>query len=193
MKNHKQQWIEKGYEHFALYGPDNISVNKLSLELNLSRASFYYHFSDMEIFIDILLDFHWDLHVNNIDSAALECKKLIPDFYLFLEQFPIPIKFSRQLFLNRNITKYNFLFMKTYNATAKEFLVKLFCEKYGLIKNQDSYDLWLTVGDAWYSRLGPSDLSAKKMQQLAEEVLDSVMKFISTDLYLKMQKSKTEK
>ena len=35
-----QKWIEKGYEHFALYGPENISINKISKEIGFSRASF---------------------------------------------------------------------------------------------------------------------------------------------------------
>ena len=41
----KQLWIEKGYEHFALFGPDNISINAISKELESPRASFYHHFS----------------------------------------------------------------------------------------------------------------------------------------------------
>jgi AcrR family transcriptional regulator len=41
----KQLWIEKGYEHFAEYGPENISINAISKEIGSPRASFYHHFS----------------------------------------------------------------------------------------------------------------------------------------------------
>ena len=57
----KQIWIEKGYEHFALYGPENFSINKISKTIGLSRASFYHHFGDIDIFVDELLAKHWQI------------------------------------------------------------------------------------------------------------------------------------
>ncbi len=33
----RQLWLEKGYEHFALYGPRNLSINKLSKSVGLSE------------------------------------------------------------------------------------------------------------------------------------------------------------
>lgn len=185
----KEKWIEKGYEHFALHGPENISINKISKEIDSPRACFYHHFGDIEIFIDILLEMHWELHENYTKVAARECKKYLPDFYLFLAQFPIPIRFSRQLFINRNNPTYNYLFIKTYNAGASSFLLKLFSDQYGLKNDNDTYNLWLTVGEAWYSRLDVNNLTATHMQQLAEEVLNSVLKFVSTDLYSKMKRN----
>ena len=184
----KQQWIEKGYEHFALYGPENLSINKISKEIGSSRASFYHHFGDIEVFIEGLLDMHWQIHQQFFSDGALECKKLFPDLYLLLEQYPIPLRFTRQLFLNRNNPAYNFLFIKVYSASAKAFMLKLFTEQFGLrYADQDTCDLWLTVGESWYSRLDTNDLSAGNMQQLAEEVINSVLKFVSSDLYSKMR------
>ncbi|MEA3477637.1 MAG: TetR/AcrR family transcriptional regulator [Bacteroidota bacterium] len=186
----KQTWIEKGYEHFALYGPKNLSINKLSKEIGSSRASFYNHFGDIENFTEELLDMHWQIHQRFCSFGALECKKLFPDLYLLLEQYPIPLKFSRQLFLNRNNPAYNYLFAKTYNASARAFICKLFSEQFGLHQNdEDTNNLWLTVGESWYSRLDPNNLSAEKMQKLAEEIMNSVLKFLSSGLYSKMQKS----
>ena len=34
----KQIWIEKGYEHFALYGPENLSINKISKYKNATTC-----------------------------------------------------------------------------------------------------------------------------------------------------------
>jgi len=186
----KQLWIEKGYEHFALYGPGNLSINKLSKEIGSVRASFYHHFGDIEIFIEKLLDMHWQISQQFCSAGALECKKFFPDLYLLLEQYPITLKFSIQLFLNRNNPAYNYLFMKAYNASARAFILKLISEQFGLHHNdEDIYNLWLTVGESWYSRLNPDNLSAVKMQQLAEEIINPVLKFMSSDLYSKLQKS----
>ncbi len=103
----KQKCIEKGYEHFAFYGPKNLSINKLCKEMGSPRASFYHHFGDIEVFIEELLDMHWQIHQQFCSVGALECKKFFPDLYLLLEQHPIPLKFSRQLFLNRNNLAFN--------------------------------------------------------------------------------------
>lgn len=185
----KQKWIEKGYEHFALYGPENLSINKISKEIGSSRASFYHHFGDIEVFIEKLLDMHWRMSQQFCSFGARECENYFPDLYLLLEQYPIPLKFSKQLFLNRNIPAFNYLFMKTYNASASAFILKLFAKQFGLHQNdEDTYNLWLTVGESWYSRLDINNLSAKKMQKLAEEIMNSVLKFISSGLYSKMQK-----
>jgi AcrR family transcriptional regulator len=45
-ENNRQLWLEKGYAHFAEYGPRNLSINKLSKDIGLSRASFYHHFGE---------------------------------------------------------------------------------------------------------------------------------------------------
>jgi len=183
----KKKWIEKGYEHFALYGPNDLSINKISKEIDSPRASFYHHFGDIEMFIDKLLDLHMEIAIKYIGGAAEKCQNLFPDVYLLLEQFPIPLKFNRQLFLNRSIPKYNFLFVKTYNISANKFMVKLFAKEFGLKNNRDTHDLWIIVGESWYSRIDVNNLTTSHMQQVAEEVLSSVMKFIGSDLYSKIQ------
>lgn len=93
LKNYKQQWIEKGYEHFAIYGPENLSINKLSKELGSLRASFYHHFGDIEIFIQSLLDMHWQIIIEYCSIGKKECKKLFPDLYVLIAQFPLSMKF----------------------------------------------------------------------------------------------------
>ena len=184
----KQQWIEKGYEQFALYGLENLSINKISKEIGSPRASFYHHFGDIEVFIEELLDMHWEINQQFCSIGVQKCKKLFPDLYLLLEQYPITLKFSKQLFLNRNIPAYNYLFMKTYNASAKAFILKLFSEHFSFHHTEEeTYNLWLTLGESWYSRLDPNNLSAAKMQQLAEEIMNSVLNFMSSGLYSKIQ------
>jgi len=83
-KTTKQQWIEKGYEHFALYGLENLSINKISKEIGSPRASFYHHFGDIEVFIEELLDMHWEIDQQFRSIGAQKCKKLFPDLYLLL-------------------------------------------------------------------------------------------------------------
>ena len=186
----KQKWIEKGYEHFALFGPENLSINKLSKEIGSSRATFYHHFGDIEIFIEELLNMHWQICQQFSSVGAEKCKRLIPDLYKLLEQYPLPLQFHKQLFLNRHIPAFNFLFIKVYNAHANAFILTLFSEQFGLRQTKENINnLWLTVGEAWYSRLNTNDMSAEKMQLLAVDIMNTVLKFASSDLYSKMQMS----
>ena len=185
----KQQWIEKGYEHFALYGPENLSINKISKEIGSPRASFYHHFGDIDVFIDALLNLHWQIIQQFNLTGKKECKKYFPDLYILLEQNPIPLKFNRHLFINRSIPVYNYLFIKTLNEVSKEFLLKLFSEEFSLKNNEETNNLLVTVSESWYSRLDTNDLSAEKMQQIAKDVISSVLKFVSSDLYSKIQEN----
>ncbi len=59
----KQKWLDKGYEHFALYGPESISINKISKEINSSRACFYHYFGDIEVLDSILKFISTDLYL----------------------------------------------------------------------------------------------------------------------------------
>lgn len=184
----KQKWIEKGYEYFALYGPDNLNINKISKDIGLTRTTFYHHFGDLEIFTDELLDRHWKICLQFSDIGSKKCKKLIPDLYNLLEQYPIPLKFHKQLFLNRHILSFNYLFVKVYNYHANAFVLKLFSEHFKLNQTKENLNnLWTTVGESWYSRLDVNDLSAKKMQLLAEDIMKSVMKFTSSNNYYNKQ------
>ncbi len=182
----KQKWIEKGYEHFALYGPDNLNINKISKDIGLARTTFYHYFGDLEIFIDELLNRHWKICLEFSVTASKECKKLFPDVYILLEQYPIPLKFSKQLFLNRHILSFNYLFVKAYGYHANHFALKLFSEQFNLNQTEeDLTNLWTTVGESWFSRLDVNDLSAKTMQLLAEGIIKSVLKFTSSNnLYI---------
>lgn len=178
------KWLETGYRHFAEHGPDSLSISKLSKELNSSRASFYHHFGDMDVFTDELLAMHWHIVLDFIEQGKAECKQLFPDLYNLLAKYTVPLQFSIQLFRHRNTPAYNFLFIKAYESPAKAFTLKLFAEEYSLNQPEsEMLKLWLTVGETWYSRLDLNDLSAHTMQRHAEEIMDTVVRFARSQLY----------
>jgi AcrR family transcriptional regulator len=187
--NTRQVWIENGYEHFALCGPDNLSINKLSKAIGFSRASFYHHFGDIDVFIEDLLSHHWQIALQFNKLGKENCTKLFPDLYDILEQNPIPLQFSLQLFHHRSYPAYNYLFLKTYQATAKSFALKLFKKHYNLTQPANEvYLLWLTLGEAWYSRLDIQDLTSDTLQKHSEEILQSFFLFKGSSLHAKVQK-----
>jgi AcrR family transcriptional regulator len=183
----KQKWLESGYSHFAEFGPDKLSINQISKDLGTSRASFYHHFGDLDLFTHELLKMHWQICEQFNEVGKAKCKKLFPDLYKLLAKYPVELRFNLQVFRHRQIADFNFIFLKSYEATASDFALKLFADHFQLhARESDLRNLWLTVGEAWYSRLDLNDLSEKTLRKHAEEILSTVSRFLNTDLYAKL-------
>ena len=56
----KQKWLDKGYEYFTLYGPENLNLNKINKEVEFSRASFYHQ--SRGVFVEELREIHWQIN-----------------------------------------------------------------------------------------------------------------------------------
>jgi hypothetical protein len=80
--------------------------------------------------------------------------------------------------------------IKAYEAIAESFALDLFANHLGLIQSDKKvYHLWLTLGEAWYSRLDPDELSSETLQKHSEEILKTLSGFIESPLYSKLHKS----
>ena len=168
----RQLWIEKGYEHFGLYGPEMFSIKKIAKELSIARTSFNYHFKSKDKFIDDLLSQHCELHSQFIEAGKIHCKKYVPDLHQLLLAFPVGLKFHKQLFNHSHISKYQQVFKKCNEISAKEFVIRLFIDYYKLPLNyEDASQLHESLEDTWYSRLDINDLSLEKLVGSTEEIM----------------------
>ena len=95
-------WIEKGYEHFGLYGPERLSIKLIAQEHDIARTSFNYYFSNKEEFCDELIEKHYDLVHQFCDAGKLHSKKYLPDLHALILAFPNGLKFMKQLFNHRH-------------------------------------------------------------------------------------------
>ncbi len=180
----KNKWLEKGYEEFANYGPDKISINKISKEIDSSRASFYHHFGDLDCFIDEILDCFWSNFEIFGNEGNEYCKVLIPDMYVFLANNNLILRFCRQLFLNRNSPNYGYVFSKVLHTASKGFMLKLFVDKCNLdIDDENAFQLWLTVSESWFSRIDSNNLSSDALIKITEDILESIDVLTNTTLY----------
>lgn len=160
----------------------------MSDAIGSSRASFYHYFGDIDVFIEELLAMHWDIAEYFNKTGKSDCIQLFPDLYDLLAENPVPLQFSMQLFHHRNTPAFNFLFIKTYESSARTFLLRLFAEHYALTQPAgEIFNLWLTVGEAWYSRLSKDDLSSITLQRHAKEIMNTVVKFANSRLYAAMK------
>jgi AcrR family transcriptional regulator len=78
MKDSKQPWILCGYNIFSKEGPKGLKIEVIARQVNKNKSSFYHHFADLEVFTEILLNFH--LERSEIIAAQERlCKTVIPD------------------------------------------------------------------------------------------------------------------
>ena len=186
-KGSKQKWLKMAYRHFGLYGPENLSIQKIGKEIGLSRTMFYYHFADKEDLLEQLLIMHYrtiDLYVTAFKE---HCKVLIPDIHYLLEQFQTGIKFHRQLFVNRHIPNYNMVYMKVNDITNK-VEVPLFMMYYKFnVQYKVAEDLWTTLTDTWYANIDVNDLSAASMRKVTEDIMKNILAFARTKLFVEIQ------
>lgn len=169
-------WIEKGYEHFGLYGPEKLSIKLIAQEHDIARTSFNYYFSNKEEFCDELIEKHYDLVHQFCDAGKLHCKKYLPDLHALILAFPDGLKFMKQLFNYRHNDKYNDVFVKCNEMVERKFALGLFMDYYKLpLAVQEAAQLHASLTDTWYSRLDIDDLKLEKSTSAVEEIMQTIL------------------
>ncbi len=104
--DNKEIWIEKGYEIFALKGQDGLKIEPLAKIVGKSKSSFYHHFADLELFIDLLLKYHITQSFIIADKEQ-QSSNIEPDLINTLLEHRTDLLFNRQLRINQNIKSYS--------------------------------------------------------------------------------------
>jgi AcrR family transcriptional regulator len=105
IKKEQQCWIETGYLLFALKGPDALKVEVLAKETGVSKSSFYYHFVDVDTFIDTLLVYHVQ-QVKLLSEAERACQNFNPAIFEVMVKHKVDLLFNRQLRVKRAEERY---------------------------------------------------------------------------------------
>ncbi|MDN3643861.1 TetR/AcrR family transcriptional regulator [Lutimonas halocynthiae] len=175
--NSREKWIQAGYFLFAENGPSNLSIQKLAAIASLPRTNFYYHFKDKDELIDNLIEVHCTITEEYLKVIREEIKYFLPDLHIISMRYPTSLKFFRQFFLNRHISKYNDLYISL-NRMANPILIPKMLSYYD---SSISYDiaepLWMTVLDTWYSRLDVDNLSVEHLCEKTETIMKTVFDF----------------
>lgn len=148
----KDLWIKNGYEAFALNGDKSLKVEVLAKQLGISKSSFYHHFSEMDVFIECLLNHHLK-QSEIIAEKERKANHINPDLIDILVEHKIDLLFNRQLRINQQVDWYKNtlqqstlvignafvqLWMKDLNLTQRqvEALFELALENFFLQINQ---------------------------------------------------------
>ncbi len=116
----KIPWIQAGYKIFAYEGPKGLKIESLSNEIGKNKSSFYHLFSNLEIFINILLQYHLEQAyiLAEKESNCRNQEELID----ILVDHKIDILFNRQLRIHREHDDFQRCFIKTNQITGQAIL-----------------------------------------------------------------------
>ena len=171
-EKHKK-WLCAAYYEFAENGPD-FSLKALAKKTKLPRATFYYHFLNKDELIGELLEYHISI-IEKYKQELEDINKLIPDLYVLLFRYLTSVKFHQQLLFNCHIPPFKTLYYEA-NKVSIETLLPHIKAHFGFHQSDEQvFDFYNTLSDAWYTRLDLSDTNPEKMASLAEEIAGNVL------------------
>lgn len=169
-------WISEGYKLFANKGPEALKVEVIAKKIGKSKSSFYYHFVDMELFIETLLDHHFE-KAKIIGERERLCKNVDPELFKLFIEVKEDLLFNRQLRINRNIAKYKECFEKI-NETIGDAILVIWSEAIGLRYNSSVAQLILSLTmENFYLQITSETLSYAWLKGYLEEVKTLVSEF----------------
>lgn len=96
MFSKKEVWITKGYETFAENGLKGINIENISKSVGKSKSSFYHHFAELDLFIDLLLERH--LQQSKFLSEEIGSCKTFDN-----QMINILLKYKTDILFNKNL------------------------------------------------------------------------------------------
>jgi AcrR family transcriptional regulator len=117
----KEIWIKMGYETFSLTGQSGLKIEPLAKKIGKSKSSFYHHFADMELFIDILLKHHLERSYIMAEKEQ-QANSIDPELINILVEHRTDLLFNRQLRINQNIPSFADTLMKSNKIVGNGFV-----------------------------------------------------------------------
>lgn len=87
----KQNWLESGIQILAQEGLKGLTIDKMALELGVTKGSFYHHFQNARNFEEQLLGYWADQYLSTAGSIAEEEAELLPLLDTIMEETFSPI------------------------------------------------------------------------------------------------------
>jgi AcrR family transcriptional regulator len=172
----QQSWIAAGYELFAKEGPKGLKVQVIARQVKKSKSSFYHHFADMEIFTDILLQYHLE-RATIIAEKENASKNIDPDLINILVEVKQDLLFNRQLRVNRTVPAFKKCFEQSNQKVEGAFL-SVWARDIGLPDNTKLAGLVLgLMMENFYLQITEETLTYPWLQNYFREISGMIMQF----------------
>ena len=176
----KETWIQVGYRHFALKGPDGLKVEQLAKQVGKNKSSFYHYFSDLELFTEKLLQFHLQQArvVAEKEAGCFSEEELIE----ILVEHKIDLLFNRQLRIHREKPQFKVCFEKVSEIAAPS-LLGIWTKMLGLDAHTHLAEMVLNLGiENFYLQITEEVLNPLWLQQYFSEYRRLVKEFKHSNL-----------
>lgn len=174
--DNKQIWILCGYELFANKGPNGLKVEVLARQVNKSKSSFYHHFADLELFTELLLEYHLERAKIIADKERL-CRNVVPELLTLLLEFKQDLLFNRQLRINRNNQEFKLCFEKTSREVGQAIL-GIWAETLGLTESSNLANIVLNLSlENFYLQITEQSMTYEWLLSFVSELQTMVKEF----------------
>lgn len=121
MNNTKSLWIKIGYETLALEGEKELKIESLSKKIGISKSSFYYHFADIQLFVEELLNYHLEQSKIIAEKEKL-AQTIQPELIEILVEHKTDLLFNRQLRFHQQQNEFRETLKKSNQIIGNEFV-----------------------------------------------------------------------
>lgn len=176
INDNKISWILCGYEIFSKVGPNGLKIEVLARKVNKSKSSFYHYFADIEIFTEILLEYHLE-KAEIISKRESECKSVNPELLNVLIEFKQDLLFNRQLRINRNKVIFKNCFEKSSEKVAKS-IVEIWAKELNIKNNSYLAEIILKLSlENFYLQITEETMTFDWLQNYFKEFQNMVKEF----------------
>ena len=179
-ENHtnRAQWIEAGYRHFSLFGPDHLKLKDIAHGAGVSRTSFYQFFADHDDFFEALLDHH--RQVARIGHERFRACLTYTQVFEVMVDMPEGVLFHRQLLLHKANPTY-FQLYNQLNALGNEIIYPLWAKYYEFDGNElAGKKLHLMLIDLFYLNISEANLNMDALLANTNEIRRQLRVFAAT-------------
>jgi len=172
----KEPWILVGYDLFAKEGPAALKVEVMARLVNKSKSSFYHHFADVDVFTELLLNYHLKRsHI--IAQRESRCERITPDLIHVLLDVKQDLLFNRQLRVNRHNPAFKTCLERSTQAVESAFLA-VWAKDLGLAdKAHLAHSLFKLTLENFYLQLTEATLTYEWLAHYFSEVRSMVTEF----------------
>ncbi|MBX2870786.1 MAG: TetR/AcrR family transcriptional regulator [Saprospiraceae bacterium] len=175
-KDIERPWILVGYSLFAEKGPTGLQVQVMAREVQKSKSSFYHLFADLDVFTEVLLEYHLE-RSKVIAHKETFCQNLVPDLVNLLLEVKEDLLFNRQLRIHRDKANFSY-FLEQSDAVVQDSFYKVWARDIGLEeKPQLARDVFALALENFYLQLTEQNLNYAWLTQYFQELRTLVKQF----------------
>lgn len=174
--NHRQFWLETGYNLFAEEGHEGIQIERLARITGLNKSGFYHYFGDVHEFLKLLVQEH-DRVIDGLLSWIGSLESYDPGFFDFMIQNKTVCFFHIQLIRNNHVKIFKEAHERN-NLKIDPLVIASFSRELGLT---------IEVANPFYEYLRDTFYTRVDFRQMDYEFLHSTLENFKTTVKMMIE------